>query len=116
MEGETTGHDSRYWLEEIIDLLASEYGWDKDFILNRVYPDEALVYGDKIRRRRAINYRMELLIAHNPNSKTPSVLFNNLNKEIGDLRGSESDKLDKSAFAQFKKKIAKESKNIGVGK
>jgi hypothetical protein len=48
----------RSWLFWAIDVLASEYGWAKDDILNTVYFDELFYLQKEIKARRIAHYRM----------------------------------------------------------
>lgn len=65
-------------------MLASEYGWNQDYILDFIYPDDVLYYQEVIKKRQSINYLMDLAIAHNPHSENPEELFENLQLESGE--------------------------------
>lgn len=58
-----------------VDLLASEYGGGPRVILDTVYLDELILLTKQINRRRANDYKMQLLIAH---SKDPNELYKKL--------------------------------------
>lgn len=63
--------------------MASEYGWAKDDILNKVYFDELFYMSEQIKRRKLTEYKMELAIAQNPHldPKEQVKLWDELKKE-----------------------------------
>lgn len=113
-----TANPNENWIEEIVDTIASEYGWTKDYILERVYPDESLLYVGAIDKRRKNDYLMRLAIVTNP------VLQPNDQKSLWNmLSGKDSrqlsakvvvnDKIDRKGFAKLKQQLSKHSR-IGV--
>lgn len=59
-------------------MLASEYGWAKEDILDRVYLDEVLYLQKIIRDRKIGDIKIRLNIAQNPYTKNPRELFDSL--------------------------------------
>jgi len=94
-------------------LLASEYGWTKDYILKRVYPMEAFDFADRIKQRKNTDYLIQLSIAHNPYAKEPTKLFNELEKAIESESNLSGDSIDRNGLNRLKNML-KKSKNIGV--
>jgi len=96
-------------------LLANEYGWTKDYILKRIYPDEALSYIKIIDDRNRKDYLMQLAIVTNPvlESDGQKFLWNLLsdkNKHQSSVSVQLDDKLDKQGFAKLKKQLSKQSR------
>lgn len=71
------------WLYRAIDLLASEYGWSQDYILDFIYPEDVINYQKTISKRKYADYLMLLVIAHNPYTEEPEALFEQLRMETG---------------------------------
>ena len=70
-------------MQSIIDVLASNYHWAKNEILDTVYLDEAIDYLDMIKRRKVQEDLMQLAIISNPHTKEPKTLHNYL---LGELK------------------------------
>ena len=94
-----------------MDLLAHEYGWAKDYILENVYLDELKHLTDAMKKRKVEDMKMQLAIVSNPHSKEPKELWDALNREIDDR--FEDVELDKQGFEAFKRTLAGSS-NIVV--
>lgn len=86
------------WLFSIVDLLASEYGWAKDYILEHVYIDELPSLIKIISRRNRYKRILDLRIAHNPHlaKDDAKVLIEELQKDPDGIYRPA--KLDKVAF------------------
>lgn len=67
-----------YWA---VDQLASEYGWWKDDILDKVYFDELYMLLENMQYRKTEEYQMQLAIASNPHSETPKDLWAELRRQ-----------------------------------
>jgi hypothetical protein len=111
---QSTAEYNEDWLESIVDTLASEYGWTKDYILNRIYPDESLLYIKAIDDRRRNDYLMKLAISTNPvlQPDDQKSLWNVLSgKDSRQISATvvADDKLDRDGFAKLKSKISKHS-------
>lgn len=98
--------------------MANEYGWSKDFILSRIYPDESLIYVELIDRRRRNEYLMSLAIVTNPVLKPSDqkILWDILSKRDSRRISTKTimdDKIDKEGIARLKKRLTT-SKRIKV--
>jgi hypothetical protein len=92
-------------------LLASEYGWAKDYIFYNVYFDELFYFQKEIKKRRMNEYQMQLAIVQNPHVEKPEILWKMLNEQDDGLPRSEA--LDKEGLDNLKSLLAKGS-NIVV--
>jgi len=90
--------------------LASEYGWAKTEIEDKVYLDELYYLVKRINKRKLVEYKMQLAIVQNPHVKDPKDLWRLLESEE---REPVAEKLDKAGFVMFKKKLTN-SANIVV--
>ena len=81
-------------------MLASEYGWAKDYIYENMYFDEVYMLMQTISRRRNGHYKMLLAIAQSPHSKDPKLLWNAL--EAADRPTKANEELDVSGFERLK--------------
>lgn len=86
-------------------MLASEYNWAKDDILNKVYFDEVLRLQDHIRKRRLGNYRMLLQIQH---TSKPEDLASMMDKELEPVT-LRSEEIDKAGLDYLKSLMSKGS-------
>lgn len=102
------------WLYNIVDLIASEYGWTKEYIFNNVYPREIKTFDVMITRRQFNNYRMLLAISSNPHTKDPKKFANLINRQVGNLDTDDTNTFDQVGIQALKKKIATTSKQIKV--
>jgi len=94
-----------------LDILSSEYGWEMDYILDNVHMGDLLGFTNAIQGRKRSEALLSLAIVHNPFSKDPNALF----KELRGQRGySASNKLDRGAMEDLKKKLKKKSKFVKV--
>ena len=84
-------------------MLASEYGWTKDYILEHVYLDELMRLMPQMRRRTITEYQMQLAISSNPHSKKPKALWDTFANQ---LREPVDEKIDKSGLEYLKQKMA----------
>ena len=107
------GQKGENWLIGIIDLLASEYGWTKDYILKRSTFVHALDFSDRIKRRKNIDNLIQLAIVQNPWSKEPKKLFDELEKGSESESDGSGDTIDHEGFKRLKDMLRK-SKNIKV--
>jgi hypothetical protein len=90
--------------------LASEYGWSKTDILERVYPDEVFEFQEAIMERHRANYFMLLAISHNPHVEEPQALWDELRPAgLGYL----DTELDREAMTDLKALLGT-SPNIAV--
>ena len=96
----------------VVDTLANQYGWTKDYILDCVYPDEAAELTGILRRRIYGEYLINLAIAHNPWAKDPKDLWKTFSQEAKKGRALGSEQLDKSGFKRLKSKLARSSRII----
>lgn len=96
----------------IIDILASEYGWKMDYIMNDIRIDEILALLDSLEKRKKGEALLSLQIEHNPYSEDPNALFRALSE---DTRGSSrSESFDKEGLNKLKQTLSKKSKFIEV--
>lgn len=100
------------WIDSSIDLLASEYGWTKDDILENTFPDELLKYAKLIRQRKNAHYMMLLNIVSAPHADEDA--RTQLIDQLQD-RDRESEHLDKSGMMALKQKMGALGSKIGVG-
>lgn len=84
-------------------MLASEYGWAKDDILNTVYVDDVFYLREHIKRRHFEDWKMQLAIVQNPHTKNPKDLWDMLSAETN---VPADEKLDKEGFEAFKRALA----------
>lgn len=107
---ERKGGISRAWFYEIIDILASNYGWRVGYILKNLTLVDLLGYLYAIEKRTRSESLLSLAIVHNPFSENPNELFRS-------LRGSEVnksiEKIDRNSIEKLKKEL-KKSKVIKV--
>lgn len=101
-----------------IDLLASEYGWTKTYILESVYPDELIYFGEQISRRVIDQTLMDLRIASNPHidpAEAKSFAQDLLDRRRA-IYGIEDNAapLDKEALELLKAQLKNTSKAIAV--
>lgn len=105
--------EEKNWLVNAIDLFASEYGWTKDYILKRVYPDEAIDLKRAIDIRTFNKYLIELAIEHNPHSEKPEKLRDEfLERADADINRDED--IDKQGLKQLKMRLNRHSKAVKV--
>lgn len=97
-------------------MFASSYGWEKNAVLDCVYPEEVPAYRYRIVKRMINDYRMQLAIVNNPHLKEPGKLLEKIEEMESKLEGGDylSGQLDKEGVAKLKKKIQGISKNILV--
>lgn len=88
-----------------IDLLASEYSWEINSILDNIYPDELIQLSRIIRDRKASEYLMQLRIVTNPHfePKDQKDLFTQLQAMREEKAQSKG--LDKKAFDALRAEI-----------
>ena len=91
----------------IVDILASQYGWAKDAILESIYLDEFLQLQKQIKNRKILDIKLQLNIAQNPHTKDPKKFFEELDR-LED-KPIEKPVLDKTGFSILKSKLAKSS-------
>lgn len=101
-----------------IDLLASEYGWTKDYILLSVYPDELILLGEQITKRVIDKILMDVKIAANPHTEEAAAkaFVQDLLDKRREIWGAQDNvaPLDKEAFHIFKQQLQNTSKSIKV--
>jgi hypothetical protein len=85
--------------------LASEYGWTKDYILDYVYPDEAIELSRRIRNRITQNNLMSLAISSNPWSDNPKALVRELESRIDEEMELGDEEPDHAALSRLKQKL-----------
>ena len=86
-------------------MLASEYGWSMDYILNALYFEEIQSLLPHIRKRQLSEYKLQLSMIENPHRENPGALWDVFNVEDGTY--IKKQELDKDSFAKFKNAIAK---------
>lgn len=88
-----------------VDLLSSEYGWTKHYILEQVYFDDYVELAIRIRQRTIADYKFQLRIVMNPHVEDPNELVEMLN-DIDEVLAIDSspkeEKLDKAGFHSLK--------------
>lgn len=88
------------WLWWAVDLLASEYGWTKDYILDCVYLDDLQHLSKAMDKRKLSEYKMQLAITQNPHTKDPKKLWDVIkSKEEPEPR---SEQFDAAGFERLK--------------
>jgi len=80
-------------------LLASEYGWAKDYILENIYIDDVFNLQKQITRRHFEEWKMQLAIVQNPHTEKPKDLWDML---VAQTAVPDDEPLDKVAFENFK--------------
>lgn len=97
-----------YWA---VDLLASSYGWAKNDILETVYIDELFVFVRLIKRRQISEYKIQLAIATNPNTKHPKKLWDAFDEMERQNEGKDylNAEFDEAGFAAFKETLQRNS-------
>lgn len=95
---------------DVVDILASEYGWAKGYIYNELYFDEVYLLMESAKKRKNGNYRMLLAIAQSPHSKDPNLLWKAL--EADDRFDYKSDTLDETGFERLKLSASKNPRII----
>jgi hypothetical protein len=99
----------------IIDTLAHEYGWTKEYILNAIYPDEAVELTSIIRKRTYNQKMLDLAIASNPWSKEPKKLWEVLQKNAdSNSKLGDDTEMDKAGLQMLKQQLKSKSKAIKV--
>ena len=90
-----------------VDLLASNYGWSKQDILNDVYLDELYYLSKLINQRKITDYKMQLAIVTNPHIKDPKTLWRLLEEQEKQLIGADyiDEEFDAVGFEQFKQSL-----------
>lgn len=99
------------WILQSIDLLASEYGWTKDDILENTFPDELLDYAKLIKQRKNSHYMMMLNIVSAPYADEEAKA--QLIAQLED-RDRENEHLDKAGMMALKQKMGALGSKIGV--
>lgn len=100
------------WIDQSIDLLASEYGWTKDDILENTFPDELLKYADIIKKRKNAHYLMLLNVVSAPHADEEA--RNQLIETLSE-RDRESEHLDKAGLMALVQKMGALGSKVGVG-
>lgn len=91
-------------------MLASEYGWAKNAILNDVYLDELNYLLREINRRHIRDYKMQLAIVQNPHTKDPKNLWRILQQS--EPRDQKPPVFDSFAFERLKMEMGKSPRII----
>jgi hypothetical protein len=96
--------------------LAHEYGWAKRDILEQVYLDELFIFARIINRRKISEYKMQLAIATNPNTKDPKALWEMLDNQEKQNEGKDyiNAEFDAAGFEAFKNKLKGQGSGIVV--
>lgn len=98
----------------IVDKFASSYGWTKDYILKKVYPDEAVEFINAMNKREAGEALLQLAIVHNPHSKKPQNLVKQLERKTKRKEKLTDEKMDKQGLERLKKTLSHKGKKIKV--
>ena len=93
-----------------MDLLASEYGWAKDYIYDHLFFDEVYMLTEAIRRRKNGHYKMLLAIVQSPHSKDPNLLWKAL--EADERTDIVAEELDTAGFERLKLDASKNPRII----
>lgn len=88
-------------------MLASEYGWDLQDILEKVYVDTLFLFVKAIERRKLDEHRIQLALISNPHTKDPQHLWRMLKPPV-DV-SEKPTKLDITSFDILKNKISQGS-------
>lgn len=95
--------------------MASEYGWTKDYILERVYPDEAVTLTKIIRQRIYNGKILDLAIAGNAWVKEPKKLWDILEKQVeNNTKLGEETEIDHGSLQRLKNQLKNKSRAIKV--
>lgn len=94
-----------------VDLLASEYGWEKRYILEELYFDEYIDLALEIKDRKKREYKTQLAIASNPHFEADDQkklweAFEEENNYVPDYALDPNAALDKTDFARLKMAMA----------
>lgn len=87
-------------------MLASEYGWEKDYILTGVYPEELFRLIPQIKDRKRNDFLTQLAIAQNPFTEDPNELWKNFTDEKDYI---EEEQLDREGMDRLKSLLGKGS-------
>jgi hypothetical protein len=101
-----------HWITQSIDLLASEYGWTKDDILENTFPDELADYGELIRKRKNAHYLMLLNVVSAPHADESArrELIETLSE-----RDRDAETLDKAGMMALIQKMGALGSGVKVG-
>jgi hypothetical protein len=91
-------------------MLASNYGWAKDDILENVYLDEVLYLRKLIHERKVDDIKLQLNIVQNPHTKNPRELYDKISSF--DRRPIAKPKFDKVGFQNLKAALDKSPRFI----
>lgn len=97
-------------------MLASEYGWTKDYIWFHVYPEDLAILQDKIRLRQIEATITNLRISSNPHLEPNEAksFAESLMAQHRQLIGVIDEPLDRGGLQKLKQQLKKESKSIKV--
>jgi hypothetical protein len=97
-------------------MLASEYGWAKNDILDTVYPNELFILSRLITRRRINANRTALAIATNPHTKDGRKLWQEFDRQERSNEGKEylDAEFDQAGFDAFKNALQRSNSSIVV--
>ena len=83
-------------------MLASEYGWGFNEILETVYPDDLQPLLEKMNDRKLLENKMQLAIVQNPHVKDPRQLWKSLELMQGKKTRQETTKFDALGMERLK--------------
>lgn len=91
--------------------MASNYGWAKKDILETVYIEELFIFVRLIKQRQINEYKMQLAIATNPQTKHPKKLWDALDLMERQNEGKDylDAEFDQAAFDRFKQTVQRNS-------
>lgn len=95
-----------------VDILAHEYGWSKNEILNNVYLDELFELVKKINKRKLSEYQIQLAIVQNPFVKNPKELWETIKREATNYDTETEPVYDKTGLELLKMKLSNGSKIV----
>ena len=98
-----------------VDLLASEYGWDYENILYKIYPEDFFMLSRQIRIRKLDEHLINIMIAAAPHSENKEFI-DSLIKTQRFMRGEDPNpQIDRAGLDSLKQSLSS-SKMIGVKK
>lgn len=86
-------------------MLSSQYGWTKEYIFEQITFDELALLGQIIKERQIKERLLELAIVHNPHSKDPRSLYQDLLNELP-KDYQQAEEIDKAGFEGLRTQLS----------